>query len=241
MDVGQRPQEIQNMKTTKIAAMIMAVAIAMSVAPLASADACSGNDCYKKTATGPGGANVKFFGSAGLGFCLAPGLPLPCLEGGGGGVFFNVSSYNAPGVSSVSVSVWAEFIGGGVSQPDPELEGFDMTVCSDRDDNSVCSPDLDSPDLYEVVYSDGAEVGKDDGKDDDSLQASWSGCLEVDEANLFDPAQEFDDLVVFVGAWADNSAVDNLLDDEPGNGENDGAGASVGQFDIYLSVGSYGC
>ncbi len=223
--------------------------LAMSFAPSGSADACdeSGADCYKKTATGPGGISDKELFAAGVGFCLAAGLPLPCVGGGGGGVFYDISSYNTNPSSpseGLLTRVWAEWIGGGVNLGEP-FEGFEMTVCSDRDDNLVCSPNVDSPDDYVTTYAHDPEDGngkfcddtkgkyhEGDFKDDDKcgnglVDGEVRMCVNKDLPDPLDEsmAREWDDLVVFIGAYTSVSQIQDL-----------NFGLSSGQFDIYLEV-----
>ncbi len=217
--------------------------LAMSVAPLGSADPCdeSGADCYKKTATGPGSALVKGVAGGGLAFCLAPGLPLPCLAGGGGGVFFNITEYNqGSGFNTgLNIDVWAEFIGGGVTNPDVALDGFRMTVCADRDLSGVCTPNVGSEDDYVTTFATspeedcdsakGGAASKDDKCSEDGTVDAWiQMCVNKDLA--FDNPEPLEDIpeawstiVVFIGAYADSANLTNL-------------GLSVGQFDVYLSV-----
>lgn len=144
------------MKTT-MAVLTAITMIGLAMAPLGSADRYQDADCTAaappsnptcKTAFGPAGATDKVFGGVGAGFCFGPGtgLPFPCNIAGGGAVFFDVSggpdsdqNWVGSGLGVIQAHVWAKWIGGALTLPDSSLEGFEITVCSDRDDSTVCT------------------------------------------------------------------------------------------------------
>ncbi len=135
---------------------------------------------------------------------------------------FDVSSWSGDGRD---ITVWANWREGVFGPGD--AGGFEMTVCSDRNDNTICSPADD--DDYASTYSNQAldsSCSKDDKDCGDNTDAELSMCIREDIGG------GFDEVYVFFGSWSD-----------VGLGGNTGTGVSAGTYDVYLDAGSYtsGC
>ncbi len=221
----------KTMKTTTMAALA-ALMLAVASAPGAFADSPSGE---KKEAFGPGGLTVKGLVGAGAGVCsVTEGVPFPCATGGAGAVFFDVSGWS--GNTHREATVWAQWTGGN----NVADEGFEMTVCADRDDTGLCTNADDTDDFVDArsnsaqYLQDGDPCSKDSKDCGDSSDAQAFVCVQEDVGG------GFDDVVVFLSSWASAGLDGDLdLDDPSYTGYNVGDGTSTGTFDVYLSAGSY--
>ncbi len=137
---------------------------------------------------------------------------------------FDVSTWNSEsGVEDGRhITVWANWREG-VFGPSA-AGGFEMIVCSDRDDNGLCT-NADSTDDFVSTYSNDAittECEMDEKDCGDNTDAQVETCIREDVGG------GYDDIVVFIGSWADIGLDDNV-----------GAGISAGTYDVYLDKGAF--
>ncbi len=219
-----------NVKSTSV---MVAILMAMAVIPGTEANRFENDSCASPPSGvqcaevfGPGSVMLKGIVGLGAGVCtLEAGVPFPCGVSGAGAAFFDTTTWSTTN-SFREAYVWSEWISGG-SALDP---GHRITVCNDRDNTGICT-NADDVDGFVTAQSNPEQLSL--KKDGDVCDKDTKDCADPDDAEAFICVQQdldggFDDIVVFVGAWADVGLDKGI-----------GDGTSYGSFQIWFQPGSY--